>query len=157
MKKNTKLLHLEHLELCRCGSLPTRKWLNATCEERCNNEAVTFVTEAQLLNFVNLIGLCRCGTLPTRKWLNVTCEKRCNNEVVTFVTEAQLLNFVNLIGLCRCGEMVDAHVSGACEETHKGSSPFIGNYFYKNIFCDNIIFVDNWIKICRRGTLPTRK
>ena len=33
--------------------------------------------------------------------------------------------------ICRCGEMVDAHASGACEETHGGSSPFIGKYFKK--------------------------
>ena len=34
---------------------------------------------------------------------------------------------------CRCGEMVDAHASGACEETHGGSSPFIGKFLKKTV------------------------
>ena len=49
--------------------------------------------------------------------------------------------------------MVDAHASGACEETHGGSSPFIGKFFCKIFFCDIIVL----LKIeymCRRGTLP---
>ena len=40
--------------------------------------------------------------------------------------------------ICRCGEMVDAHASGACEETHGGSSPFIGIFFRRP--CSNELF-----------------
>lgn len=38
----------------------------------------------------------------------------------------EILQSVNIIIICRSGEMVDAHVSGACGEIHKGSSPFFG-------------------------------
>ena len=51
--------------------------------------------------------------------------------------------------------MVDAHASGACEETHGGSSPFIGKFFCKIFFCDIIVL----LKIeymCRRGGIGIR-
>ena len=41
--------------------------------------------------------------------------------------------------LCLSGEMVDAHVSGACVETHKGSSPFSGMFSFLLILVKNLL------------------
>ena len=50
--------------------------------------------------------------------------------------------------------MVDAHASGACEETHGGSSPFIGKFFKQKKVGGKDFFTP--VVLANNGGLPVR-
>lgn len=55
--------------------------------------------------------------------------------------------------------MVDAHVSGACEEIRKGSSPFFGSYVYLNCFLHPSESISEMTEIfffTRQGNISTK-